>query len=148
MPFPSKADNNVPWTGPRPRYSIVNTTATWCYHHMTSGMTLTGEAPRTALTDEATTDPSVIGGKAEYKELTKGGLFTIQAKAKRTLMVDAVDNPGSATIKLVDMDSHAHERVAPAAPFKVSAGEVIKVTGGTAGGYVGILYRIDGQEIW
>lgn len=148
MPFPSKADNNVPFTGTRPRYSLVNTTATWCYHHMAAGSTLTGEAPRTAATNEQNTDPSVMGGKAEYKDLTKGGLFTMQAHAKRTLMVDAIDNPGSAVITLVDRSDHAHQRTAPAAPFKVSANEVIKATGGSAGGYVGVLYRIDGQEIW
>jgi hypothetical protein len=148
MPFPSKADNNVPFTGTRPRYSLVNTTATWCYHHMAAGASLSGEAPRTATTDEAATDPAVIGGKAEYKNLTKGGLFTIQAHAKKTLVVDAVTNPGNATITLVDLSDHAHSRAIPTTPFKVSAGEVIKATGGAAGGYVGILYRIDGEEIW
>ena len=148
MPVPSQADNNVPFTGTRPRYSIVNTTATWCYHHMTTGCLLSGEAPRTATLNEANTDPSVVGGKAEYKDLIKGGLFTIQAHAKRTLIVDAVDNPGSALIQLVDRSDHAHVRTAPTAPFKVSAMEVIKVSGGVAGSYIGILYRIDGQEIW
>jgi len=148
MPVPSKADNNVPFTGKRPRYSVVNTTATWCYHHMGTGVTLSGEAPRTFATDEANTDPEVIGGKAEFKNLTKGGLFTLQANAKRTLIVDAVDNPGSALIQLVDRSDHAHVRTAPSAPFKVSAMEVMKVTGGNAGGYIGLLYRIDGQEIW
>jgi len=148
MPVPSKADNNVPFTGKRPRYSVVNTTATWCYHHMDAGYTLSGEAPRTLSTDEAHTDPSVVAGKAEFNRLNKGGLFTLQANAKRTLIVDAVDNPGSATIKLVDRSADAHERVAPSVPFKISSMEVIKVTGGTAGGYIGILYRIDGQEIW
>lgn len=148
MPFPSKADNNVPFTGTRPRYSLVNSTSTWCYHHMAAGASLSGEAPRTAATNEAATDPSVIGGKAEFKDLTKGGLFTIQANAKRSLVVEAVSNPGNATITLVDRSDHAHSRTIPTAPFKVSAGEVIKAVGGGAGGYVGILYRIDGEEIW
>lgn len=148
MPVPSKADNNVPFTGTRPRYSVVNTTATWCYHHMDPGYSLSGEAPRTLATNEANTDPQVVGGKAEFSGLNKGGLFTLQANAKRPLVVEAIDNPGSATIKLLDRSAHAHERVAPSVPFKVSSMEVIKVTGGTAGGYIGILYRIDGQEIW
>lgn len=149
MPVPSKADNNVPFIGPRARYSLVNTTATWCYHHMATGCTLSGDAPETATTDAAHTDPYVVGGKAEYQDLTKGGLFTIQSNAKRILMIDAIDNPGSATITLVDRSNHAHSRAVPTTlPFKVSANEVIKVVGGVASGYIGILYRVDGEEIW
>jgi len=149
MPVPSKADNNVPFTGTRPRYSIVNTTATWCYHHMDAGYALSGDAPRTLTVNEAHIDPVVVGGKAEYKLLTKGGLFTIQANAKRTLIVDAVDNPSGATLQLIDRHDSAHVRTAPATvPFKVSAMEVIKASGGATGSYIGILYRIDGEEIW
>jgi len=33
-------------------------------------------------------------------------------------------------------------------PFKLTSGEVFKATGGSSGGYVGLLYRIDGEEIW
>lgn len=149
MPFPSKADNNVPWTGARPRFSIVNTKSTWCYHRMAGGSSLSGEAPRTASVDEATIDPVVKAGKAEYLLLTKGGLFTIQSNAKKPLVIEAVDNPGSATLTLIQRDDPLKSRTFPTTfPCKISAREVIKATGGTSGGYIGVLYRVDGQEIF
>lgn len=148
MPFPSKDDYNVPSLPGRSRYSIVNTTATWCYHKMAVGIALTGEAPRTATLNEANTDPSVKAGKAEYLNLTKGGLFTIQANAKKPLVVDALDNAAGATLTIVT-NNGGHSRNAPTTvPFKLSAGEVFKAVGGATGSYVGILYRIDGEEIW
>lgn len=148
MPFPSKENNNVPFLPGRSRYSIVNTTATWCYHHMAPGSTLNGAAPRTATTDPSQTDPVVKASTAEYKDLTEGGLFTIQAKAKRTLVVDAIHNAAGATLSILGV-AHGHERAAPSStPFKISSGEVLKATGGSTGGSIGILYRIDGEEIW
>lgn len=147
MPLPSKDDYNVPPLPGRSRYSIVNTTATWCYHHMTAGVSLDGCAPKSAAKSESEIDPTVSAATAEYKDLTKGGLFTIQAKSKRTLSVDAVDNKAGATLTIVG--GHGHERTAPTTtPYKLASGEVFKAVGGTAGSYVGILYRIDGEEIW
>ena len=143
-----KADGNVEFLPGRSRYNIVNTTATWCYHHMATGSTLSGEAPETLETDAAHTDPTVVASTAEYKELTKGGLFTIQAKAKRPLVVDAFINQAGATLSIVGV-SHNHVRDVPGTlPFKLTSGEVFKATGGSSGGYVGLLYRIDGEEIW
>ena len=148
MPFPSKDDYNVPALPGRSRYSIVNTTATWCYHHMAVGHALSGEAPETSTKTPDLVDPVVSASKAEYRNLIKGGLFTIQAKAKKTLVVDAVDNAASATLTIVS-SNESHSRAAPATvPFKLSSGEVFKAVGGAAGSYVGILYRIDGEEIW
>lgn len=148
MPFPSKADGNVLMTPGRARYSIVNTTATWCYHHMAAGSVLDGAAPATAATTANNLDPVVTAGQAEFRSLTHGGLFTIQAKSKMTLAVDALDNAAGATLTIVASDGQ-HSRPAPTAlPFKLTSGEVFKAVGGTAGSYVGIMYRIDGQEIW
>lgn len=148
MTVPVTSDHNVPLIPGRSWYNIVNTTATWCYHHMAAGVALTGEAPRTALLDEATTDPVCSAGKAEYRQLIKGGLFTIQAKAKRTLVIDAIDNAAGATLTIIT-SNEGHSRTAPTSvPFKLAAGEVFKAIGGSVGSYVGILYRIDGEEIW
>ena len=148
MPVQSKADNNVEFLPGRSRYSIVNTTATWCYHHMAPGATLNGAAPKTATKTPDQVDPTVKASMAEYKDLTEGGLFTIQAKARRPLVVDAVDNPAGATLTIVGV-AHSHTRAAPSTvPFKVTSGECLKAVGGSAGSYVGILYRIDGEEIW
>jgi len=132
----------------RAHYNIVSNSATWCYHRMAGGASLDGSPPRTATTTEAMTDPVVKAGVATYSALTKGGLFTLVANAKRPLIVEAVDNPGSATVKLVDRRTPSIERTIPASvPFHMAANEVIKVTGGTPGGYVGFLYRIEGEKI-
>jgi len=129
-------------------YSIVHNTPTWCYQKMTLGASLDGGAPRTASTNEAATMPTVKGGRADYTALTKGGLFTLVANARKALVVEAIDNPGTAVITLVDRNSPSSSRTAPATvPFVVSSSEVIKATGGAAGSYVGILYRIDGEKI-
>lgn len=131
-----------------PHYNIVSNTLTWCYHRMVGGSSLDGTAPRTATTNESGTFPAVKAGVANYSLLTKGGLFTLVANAKRPLVVEAVDNPGSAVVKLVDRTDPSKERTMPTTvPFKVAANEVIKASGGSAGGYVGFLYRIDGEKI-
>lgn len=138
----------VPPLPGRSRYNVVNTTATWCYHHMANGVALTGDAPRTAAKTASELDPVVSAGKAEFSNLTEGGLFTLQANAKKTLVIDAIDNPGNATIAILNRDG-THQRTAPTStPFKVMSSEVIKASGGSAGGYIGVLYKIDGEEIW
>jgi len=147
MPLPSQADNNVPFLANRSRYHVVTTTPTWCYHRMTAGLSLSGEAPRTTTVAEADLDPQVTAGKAEFLNLQKGGLFTLQANAKRPLVIDALDNPGSATVTIVPTTGTG-SRAAPAVPFKIGAGEMLKAVGGSTGGFIGVLYRIDGQEIW
>lgn len=147
MPYPSKADNNVPFLAGRSRYNIVNTTPTWCYHKM-SGVALTGAAPRTAALTEAETDPVVTSGKAVFSNLTQGGLFTQQSKAKRPLVVEAIDNQAGATLTIMSSDNTTFRAAPTTVPFKMAAGEIFKAVGGTSGGSIGILYRIEGQEIF
>lgn len=132
----------------RAHYNIVSNTATWCYHRMAPGASLDGTAPRTATTNEADTDPTVKSGIAKFSALTKGGLFTLVANAKRPLIVEAIDNPGSATVKLVDRNNQSSERAMPTTvPFHVASNEIIKASGGIAGGYIGFLYRIEGEKL-
>jgi hypothetical protein len=114
---------------------------------MATGISLDGTAPRTATTTEANTDPTVSAGVANFSNLTKGGLFTLVANAKRPLVVEAIDNPGTATLTLVDRTTQTRSRAVPSVPFKVSPNEVFKAVGGAAGSYVGFLYRIDGEKI-
>ncbi len=132
----------------RAYYNIVSNTATWCYHRMAGGSFLDGNPPRTDATAEAATEPTVKSGVATFSNLTKGGLFTLVANAKRPLIVEAVDNPGSATVTLIDRNNPTIERDLPTAvPFHMAANEVFKATGGSDGGYVGFLYRIEGEKI-
>ena len=115
---------------------------------MAAGVALSGEAPRTATTAEAATDPTVKAGVATFSALTKGGLFTLVANYKRPLIVEAVDNVGNATVTLVDRVTPTISRAMPSTvPFSISPNEVIKVTGGATGGSIGFLYRIQGEKI-
>lgn len=148
MPVPSKADNNVPFLANRSRYQVVTTAPTWCYHKMAAGQALTGEAPQTATVVAANLDPVVISGRATYSSLIKGGLFTLQANARKNLLVEALDNQAGAAVTIVARDGSTSRNAPSTYPFKVGASEVIKALGGTTGGYIGVLYRIDGQEIW
>lgn len=129
-------------------YNIVNNTPTWCYHRMAAGASLSGEAPRTATTNEANTDPSVKAGVATFGSLTKGGLFTLVANYKKPLVVEAVSNAGNAAVTLVDRSTPSISRAMPTTlPFYIGPNEVIKATGGAAGGAIGFLYRIQGEKI-
>lgn len=148
MPVSSQADNNVPFLAPgRARYNLLNVSPTWIYHKMTTGIALDGTAPRTASTNEADTDPtSVTAGEAKYLNLTKGGLFTLLANYKRELIVEAQDNGAGATFTLVKRDGSLSRAWPSAYPFRVAADEVIKATGGSTGGQVGVLVRIAGER--
>ena len=149
MALECKADNNVPFLPGRKRSSIVNLTTTWCYHRMATGSALSGEAPRTATVDEASLDPKVSAGYAEFTNLTKGGLFTIQGKSRSPLIVSAIDNPAGATLTLVLLSDLNRSRAVPDTfPFKMCGGEMLKATGGATGGSVGFLYELDSMERW
>ena len=146
MPVEAKADDNVPFLAGRARYQVLGTNPTWVYHEMAAGQTMAGEAPRSATKTEAEIDPTVGGGKARWADLTKGGLFTLLAHYKRAMVVEAVDNPGSATLAIVD-STGANPRTPPAAPFRVGPGECLKVTGGGAAGKIGFLVRLDVTKV-
>lgn len=138
----SKADNNVPHIGPRRRYSILCSTPTWVYHEMASGKTLNGEAPKTASVGVADLDPTIASGSARYTSLDAGGLFTILAHEKRGMVVESVDNPGTATLSIIQTANPSLSRSLPTAPFLVGPGECLKATGGSAASKIGFLVRI------
>jgi hypothetical protein len=115
---------------------------------MAAGASLSGEPPRSATVNEAGIDPTVKAGVATFSALTKGGLFTLVANYKKPLVVEAVDNVGNATVTLVDRVTPTISRAMPSTvPFSISPNEVIKATGGAAGGSIGFLYRIQGEKI-
>lgn len=146
MPVPSKADGNVPFIGPRARYQILGLNLTWIYHRMAGGVMLNGAAPKTASLEPAAVDPTVSAGRAEYTDLTEGGLFTLLGNYRRAVLVEAVDNAAGATLTIVD-SAGALLRNAPTAPFKMAPGEYFKASGGAAGSYIGILVREEKTEL-
>lgn len=148
MPVPSKADGNVPFIGPRKRYNVLTTNTIWNIHEMAGGATLDGTPPMTLTTDVASTDPTLKAGIAVWTNLTHGGLFTHLAHHKQPMVIEAVLNPGGATLTLVHSDDASVFRAMPNTfPIKVSAHECVKATGGAAGSKIGILVRLDADKV-
>jgi hypothetical protein len=147
MVLQAKRDGNVPFLPGRSRYSVVGLKPCWVYHEMDTGM-LTGVAPRTLATDEASTDPVVTAGLARFTALSAGGLFTLVGNAKASLVVEAMDvGAGTVTIVVVDPATPGAlltRSTVSAAPFPLSPGEYLKVTGV---GKAGFKVRLAGEDI-
>lgn len=139
-----QADDNVPFTGSRPRYLLVDISPSWVYHKMAAGSSLTGAAPRTTALAEDLIEPAVSSGRADFDSLSQGGLFT--HLGGRPLQVEAVDNQAGATITLVSKDGSFSRALPSSFPFTLGAGEYLKATGGSAGGRVGVLSKLAGEK--
>lgn len=147
MPVQAKADGNVPFIGPRARYSVLGLHPTWHVMKMAGGNSLDGGRPRTAALTEDQLDPVVTSGRAVWGSLTKGGLFDMLGKGKKPCIVEAIDNAATATGSIVDSAGNALRAVPTTLPFKLAAGEFLKYTGGTAASYIGILVRLDAERL-
>ena len=103
--------------------------------------------PATATEDAETIEPTVKAGIARFSNLTVGGSFYWLAVPKKPLVVEALDNPGNATITIKNLITET-ERAAPAeTPFKVASNEVILADQGTPGDCtLGVLIREDIPE--
>jgi hypothetical protein len=133
MREPSNA--RVPFTGTKGRIHLLSESAAWIYHNMASG-TLDGDEPSTATTTPSETVPTVKAGRADYNDLTHGGLFVHPWVYNKAVVVEAIDNPGSATL-LVTNPAAGTNRAAPASvPFTIAPGECLKAVGGTKVGFM------------
>lgn len=139
-----QADNNVPFTGARKRYSVLGHSPTWVYQKMAAGVAMNGAAPRTASVTAENLDPTVTAGRAEYVNLTEGGYFAILGGSKQPIQVEAVDNQAGATITLVSKDGSTSRAMPTSQTFVVAAGEYLRATAGSQGGRVGFLVRLAG----
>jgi len=147
MPVPSSHDN-VEFLPGRSRYSILTLEPTWVYHKMAAGASLNGAAPQKVGVDAASCDPTTVSaGMAIWDELTEGGLFTQLGNRKSSMVVEAVDNPGTSALTLVDRAGTLIRNLPTTLPAKISAGETIKATGGSAGTKIGILVRYDADKV-
>lgn len=136
-------ETRIPFLGNnRSRYLLLQETPAWVYHQAIAGQTLNGTAPTTATTDAEATDPEVTAGVATYKDLVTGGLFTSLYFYKKPMVIEAMDNPNTATVTLENI-ALGTSRAAPTPPFKVAAGEVVKAVSMTTGARFGILVRED-----
>ena len=142
----------VPFIGPRARYNILGVNPSWIIHQMAAGSSFNGEAPRTAAIVADDLDPAISAGKAEFGDttvgLTEGGLFTLLGNYKQHVEILAIDDTsGGSTKNIVADDGTTVLRAVPAAPFKLSPGEYLKITGGATGAKYAVLAKIDGERI-
>ncbi len=149
MPIPSKADGNVPFLGSgRKRYNVLSPRqSTWVFHEMAGGSALNGSYAKTGSLTKDEIDPVVTPGRASWTALTEGGLFSFVGNYRRSLICEAVDNAGTATLTLVNAAGTLLRNMPTSFPFTIAAGEFIKATGGSAGAKVGFLLRIDEKTI-
>lgn len=143
MPVQAKADNNVPWIGPRSRYSVLCASPVWNYQRMNIAGGFTGETPEAPGYGPDLLDPTVGQGKVQWTNLSKGGLFTALYKTGRPFILEAVDLKAGVTLTIVDPQNTATVlRPFPATfPALIAAGELIKATGGDATAYAGLFVR-------
>lgn len=137
----------VPFIGPRTRYNIVtDRSPTWVYHSMAVGATLDGTYTQTAgQSDPTQLDPVVTGGFAGWSNLTHGGLFTMLADTGREILIEDISNVPGATLSTVDQSGNTVRTTLDPTklPIHLAPYETIKATGGSSGGKVAFLVRID-----
>ena len=148
MPRVSKADGNVPFIGPRARYSVVTTNPTWVLHKMAPGASLNGAAPKTATLQPKDVDPTVKAGMAQWDDLTEGGLFTLLAHEGQPIEVIDKMLPSGATAVIVGLDGTKLRDLPATYPFRLGACEVLKISGGAAGSTGGFLIKTTDKIIW
>ena len=143
MPVQAKADNNVPWIGPRARYNVLCASPVWNYQRMNISGGFTGDAPEAPGVGPNLIDPTVGQGKVQWTNLIKGGLFTALYKTGRPFIVEAVDLKTGVTLSIVDPQNPATVlRPFPSTlPAMIAAGELIKATGTDTTAYAGLLVR-------
>lgn len=144
----------VPFIGPRGRFNILGVNPTWVVHQMDGAAPFNGEAPRTAAIAANDLDPAVSAGKAEFGDatvgLTEGGLFTLLGNYRQHVEVLAVDDTtggGTKNIVAVINDVVTTVRPIPTAPFQMTPGEYLSVSGGANGSKYGVLVKLAGEKI-
>lgn len=149
MPVTAKADNNVPFIGPRSRYNVLTASPVWVYQRM-DGAGFTGEAPETPSVTANDLDPTVSAGLVEWTGLIKGGLFTAFYKAKKAFIIEATDVKAGVTLSIVRADAlTTPTRTFPTSfPAKIAPGEIIRATGGDSTAYAGFLVRLVEEKVW
>lgn len=143
-----KRDGNVPFIGPRSRYSIIGVKTTAISQKMAAGESFDGNRPQTQSKNADELDPFVKAGSARWEELIEGGLFDLLGNRLEAITVEHVENPAGATLEIVARDGTTVLRQVPSeTPFQLAPGEVLRATGGSDGGEVKFFARIQGNRI-
>lgn len=150
MPVQAKADNNVPFIGPRARYTVLSTQPVWVYQRMNNASGFTGEAPETSGAGPNVLDPTVSAGLVQWTGLAKGGLFTAFYKTKKAFIIEATDVKAGVTLQIVRAGAlSTPTRTFPTSfPAKIAPGEIIKATGGDGTAFAGFLVRLVEEKVW
>lgn len=138
--------HNVPFIGPKSRYSVLSVNSGWVVHKMNIGVNFNGVLPEDG---SGPADPAISAGFAKWSSLTSGGLFDWLDRRHSIVVEEFYEIPAGATItkKIVRVDGRLDNL--PSVPFKLGPREVIKITstGATGTSEVGVLARIEGSEI-
>lgn len=143
MPVQAKADNNVPWIGPRSRYNVLCATPVWNYQRMNNSGGFNDNPPEAPGQGPNVIDPVVTAGKVEWANLIKGGLFTSLYKAGKPFIIDAVDLGAGVTLTIVKASAPTvPTRTFPVTfPVRIAAGELLRAVGSANTAYAGVLVR-------
>ena len=145
--------HNVPWIGPRSRYTVLDNSSTWNIQS-TDGVDFDGELPQDATPESV--DPSIVkAGHAEWNGLKHGGKFNFLDR-RHAVIVErwfADANGGATTFgtpKIRRADNSLEDF--PAVPFRLGKGDCVEITSADTAGSdeprFGILVRIEGDEVF
>lgn len=140
--------SNVPFIGPRKRYSVINVNSSWVIQVMDNGANFDGTLPE-ILPSGTIADPAVSAGVAKWTALKKGGLFNWFDRRHAIVVEEVYELLGGANITSKILRADGREEDLPNTPFRLGPKDTIKVTstGATGNPEFGILARIEGSEI-
>jgi len=140
---------NVPWIGPRSRYSVLNMNSSWVIQKMDSGCDFTGDLPA-VNPPQTPKDPVVSAGLATWSDLAFGGLFNWLDRRHAIVVENFYEILNSSTITAEVHRAGGYIEAFPALPFVLGPADYIVVTSAGSGEgntEFGILARIEGTEI-
>lgn len=143
----ANADGNVLFAPGKTRALLVNLEPTWHIQKFGDGVNPTGVAPSAGGNPVL---PTIGAQKALWSGCELGGLFDFGGPQVPVVLESVYTSHGSMTVNIVGVTGVV--RLAPAMPFKLTAGEKLKVvlTGVIAGQFaeIGVLARKDpGQSL-
>lgn len=143
--------SNVPFIGPRARYSVLNVNSVWNIQEM-DGVDFDGKLPADGAS--LLLDPAIVkAGHAEWNLLKEGGKFNFLDRRHSVVVEKWFEvTPGTVAItkKILRADGSLEDFPA-SGPFTIGSGDCIVITSINTGGAekprFGILVRIEGAEI-
>ena len=130
-------------------YNVLTNYPTWVMQTMATGRTFAGEIPSDV--DDNPIEPTVSAGRADYKDLHNGGLFSEISRTRLPALVLQVYNPDSIPLDIArynESGTLVKARDIPSTyPFVLAPGEILRASGGTDTTTVGFLVKLDNEQV-